>query len=98
MIADRPIDAPDRIPDGRLAYSVAECAALIGVSPRQIYTLAHKAGLPTIRLGGRRLVRRADLEKWLASQPMDRIGDGQDAADAPAVEANGEGVAEGARA
>ena len=92
-----PTNAPDR-PIHALCLSVAEAAAVIGVSPRQIYTLAHKAGLPTIRLGGRRLVRRADLEKWLASQPMDRIGDGQGAADAPAVEANGEGVAEGARA
>ena len=71
---DRPIDAPDQIPAGRICYSVAEAAALIGVSPRQIYTLAHKAGLPTIRLLGRRLIRRADLEAWLAAQPVDRPG------------------------
>jgi len=88
---DRPTTSP-------WCLSVAETAALIGVSPRQVYALAHKAGLPTIRLLGRRLIRRADLERWIASQPVDRIGDGQGAADAPAVEANGEGGAEGARA
>jgi len=50
------------------------------VSPRQIYTLAHKAGLPTIRLLGRRLIRRADLERWIAAQPVDRPGaDGPEA-------------------
>jgi len=70
---DRPT-APDRIPASRLCLSVAETAALIGVSPRQIYNLARDAGLPTIRLGGRRLIRRADLERWLAAQPVDRPG------------------------
>ena len=71
---DRPIDAPDQTPAGRLCLSVAEAADLIRVSPRQIYTLAHKAGLPTIRLLGRRLVRRADLERWIAAQPVDCPG------------------------
>lgn len=59
---------------GRLCLSVSEAAALIGVSPRQIYTLAHKAGLPTIRLGGRRLIRADDLRRWLEAQPVDRPG------------------------
>ena len=71
---DRPIDAPDGIPAGRLCYSVAECADAIRVSPRQVYTLAKDYGLPTILLGGRRLVRRADLERWIAAQPVDRPG------------------------
>ena len=92
---DRPINAPDRIQADRLCYSVA--AALIGVSPRLLYTLAHKAGVP-ILLGGRRLIRRVDLATWIAGQPVDRIGDGQGAADTPAVEANGDGGVEGARA
>lgn len=39
---DRPIDAPDRIPTGRLCYSVAEAADQIRVSPRQVYTLARR--------------------------------------------------------
>ncbi|HUX02554.1 MAG: helix-turn-helix domain-containing protein [Phycisphaerae bacterium] len=77
---DRPIDAPDRIPTGRLCYSVAEAADQIRVSPRQVYTLARDAGLPTVKIGGRRLVRRADLERWIAAQPVDRPGaDGPEA-------------------
>ncbi|HUX01854.1 MAG TPA: helix-turn-helix domain-containing protein [Phycisphaerae bacterium] len=96
MIADR--KTPDLPTTDRIALSVSEAADAIRVSSRQVYVLAEKHGLPTIKLGGRRLIRRADLEAWLAAQPVDRIGDGQDAANAPAVEANGEGVAEGARA
>lgn len=68
------VQATDRIPTGRLCYSVAEAADQIRVSPRQIYTLAREAGLPTIRLLGRRLIRRADLAAWIAAQPVDRLG------------------------
>ena len=63
----------DHTPDTRsvrhLALTVPEAAEAIGVSPRQIYNLARDHGLPTIKLGGRRLVRCADLEKWMAEQP-----------------------------
>ena len=80
---DRPIDAPDGIPAGRLCLTVAECAGAIRVSPRQIYNLARDAGLPTIRLGGRRLIRVDDLRRWVAAQPVDRPGaDGPEAAQA----------------
>ena len=77
---DRPIDAPDGIPAGRLCYSVAECAEALRVSSRNVYTLAKDFGLPTIKIGGRRLIRRADLEVWIAEQPVDRPGaDGPEA-------------------
>ena len=52
----------------RLALTVPEAAKAIGVSPRQIYNLARDYGLPTIKIGGRRLVRCADLDKWVAEQ------------------------------
>jgi excisionase family DNA binding protein len=76
MTPDRPTDTttPDLPPTGRLCLSVAEAADAIRVSPRQIYNLAREAGLPTIRLGGRRLIRRADLETWLSAQPVDHPG------------------------
>jgi len=80
---DRPINtgtAPDLPPTGRLCLTVAETADALRVSPRQIYNLARDAGLPTIRLGGRRLIRRADLEAWIAAQPVARPGaDGPEA-------------------
>jgi len=57
-----------------LAYSIRQCAAAIGVSERQIYVLAARDGLPTVKIGGRRLVRRADLERWISAMPVDRLG------------------------
>ncbi|MGB2754944.1 MAG: helix-turn-helix domain-containing protein [Phycisphaerae bacterium] len=52
-----------------LAYSIRQCAAALSVSERQVYILAERDGLPTIKVGGRRLVRVADLRAWLAAQP-----------------------------
>ena len=72
MTADR--QAPALPPINRLCLSVAEAAEALRVSSRQIYNLARDAGLPTIRLLGRRLIRRADLEAWIAAQPVDRPG------------------------
>ena len=54
----------------RLALTIPEAANAIGVSPRQIYNLARDAGLPTVKILGRRLVRCADLEAWMAEQPV----------------------------
>jgi excisionase family DNA binding protein len=61
-------------PTGRLCLTVAECADALRVSSRQVYTLAARFGLPTVKIGGRRLIRRADLERWVADQPVDRPG------------------------
>jgi len=61
--------APQTVNVEPLAYSIRQCAAAIGVSERQIYVLAERDGLPTIKIGGRRLVRVADLRAWLAAQP-----------------------------
>ena len=52
-----------------LAYSIPQAAAALSVSPRQVYILAERDGLPTIKIGGRRLIRVADLKNWLAAQP-----------------------------
>jgi len=55
----------------RLLLNVAEVAEALGVSRRQVYNLAATAGLPTVKLGGRRLVRVSDLHEWVAAQPVD---------------------------
>jgi len=52
-----------------LALSIRQCAAALSVSERQVYILAKRDGLPTAKIGGRRLVRVADLRTWLAAQP-----------------------------
>jgi len=58
-------------PVPRLALSMDEAAEAVGVSRRGLYNLAERDGLRTIKLGGRRMVRVADLEAWLAAQPAD---------------------------
>lgn len=63
-------ETPDLPPTDRLCLTVAEAADALRVSPRQVYNLAHKAGLPTLKLGGRRLVRVADLTAWIEKQPV----------------------------
>ncbi|HOI56333.1 MAG TPA: helix-turn-helix domain-containing protein [Phycisphaerae bacterium] len=54
----------------KLCLSVDDVGEVLGISRRGVYVLAERSGLPTIKLGGRRLIRRADLERWLASQPV----------------------------
>jgi len=60
---------PELPPLEPLAYSIRQCAAALSVSERQIYVLAERDGLPTVKIGGRRLIRVADLRAWLAAQP-----------------------------
>jgi len=52
-----------------LAYSIPQAAVALSASERQVYVLAARHGLPTVKIGGRRLVRVADLKEWLAAQP-----------------------------
>lgn len=52
-----------------LAYSIRQAAAALSVSERQIYVLAERDGLPTVKVGGRRLVPVADLRAWFAAKP-----------------------------
>ena len=58
------------VPVEPLAYSIPQAAAALSVSERQIYILAERDGLPTVKVGGRRLVRVADLKQWLAAKPI----------------------------
>jgi len=78
MTKSLPAEAPPASAVPRLLLTVAETAEAIGVSRRQIYNLAGSAGLPTVKLGGRRLVRVTDLREWVAAQPVDAVGQGVD--------------------
>jgi len=50
----------------RLAVSVTEAAALLGVSRPTIYALLERdGGLPSLRVGRRRLIPMAALERWI---------------------------------
>ena len=48
--------------------SVAEAAAVVGISTRYMYDLVKTKGFPTIQIGRRLLVSAKGLEQWLDEQ------------------------------
>jgi excisionase family DNA binding protein len=53
--------------DGRLAYSVAEAAAALGVSRATVYDELRAGRLASIKLGRRRIITRQHIDDFLAS-------------------------------
>jgi excisionase family DNA binding protein len=53
----------------RAAFSLAEVAGLTGLSISGLYLLINRGELRSVRVGGRRLVRREALEGLLNSFP-----------------------------
>lgn len=51
----------------KLAVSVNEGAAMIGVSRTTLFRAMRLGELPRVRLRGRTLVRPADLRRWIDS-------------------------------
>lgn len=51
----------------RLAYSLAECEALTGLSRSTLYRLQARGELKTVKIGGSRLVPAKDLERLCAA-------------------------------
>ena len=52
----------------RAAYSLAEVAGLTGLSISGLYVLISRGQLQSVRVGGRRLVRREDLDAFLSGR------------------------------
>lgn len=52
----------------RLALSVSEAAALLGVSRPTVYELLNRDDFPSFRIGSRRVISRAGLERWVEQQ------------------------------
>ena len=52
----------------RLAFSISEAAGLLGVGRTLAYAMARAGDLPTVRLGRRVVVPRAQLERLLAGE------------------------------
>ena len=50
---------------GKLAYSINEAAAMLSLSPLTVKRLAYKGELKTSKIGSRRVVHAADLERFL---------------------------------
>jgi excisionase family DNA binding protein len=53
--------------DPPLAFTVKECERATGLSHTTVYTEIREGRLPSIFVGGRRLVLRKDLEAYLES-------------------------------
>ncbi len=51
----------------RLAYGIAEAAAMLGIGRSTIYELVRSGQLATFKIGQRRLVTRVDLERFIDS-------------------------------
>lgn len=51
--------------DAALAYSVEEAARIIGIGRTLAWDRVRSGDLPAIRIAGRVLIRRRQLEEWL---------------------------------
>ncbi|RUS47672.1 helix-turn-helix domain-containing protein [Cohnella sp. AR92] len=52
----------------KLTISVSEVAEMVGVSTGTIYTMARENQLPHVRVRGRILFYRDNIEKWLRGE------------------------------
>jgi excisionase family DNA binding protein len=52
----------------RVALSIAEAAAALGVSKPTVYTLIKRPGFPVFRVGGRQLISSDGLRDWVQRQ------------------------------
>lgn len=52
----------------KLALSVGEAAALLGVSKPTVYELIHRADFPSFQIGRRTLISRVRLAEWVEAQ------------------------------
>ena len=52
----------------KLGLSVTEAAALLGVSRPTVYELINRDDFPSFRIGTRRVISRAGLERWVEAQ------------------------------
>ena len=50
-----------------LVVSVPEAARLMGISRGMLYVMMRDGTVPTVRIGRRRLLARADIERFIAA-------------------------------
>lgn len=58
----------------RIAYSVVEAARIAGIGRTGLYQLINHGSVPVVKIGKRTLVRRSDLEAFIAALPTTRPG------------------------
>lgn len=55
--------------ESKLAYSISETAALLGLSRPSVYNLIHaEGGIPVFKVGSRTLISASGLERWIEAQ------------------------------
>lgn len=52
----------------KLALSITEAAAVLGISRPTVYELIHSEDFPAFRVGRRTLISRSGLERWIDAQ------------------------------
>jgi excisionase family DNA binding protein len=62
---------PSPAPRPRLAYSLAETSKRLGLSKATLYRLIARGELKAVRVGSRRLVEAAEIERLLARGRQD---------------------------
>lgn len=55
----------------RVAYTIQETAAALGVSTDLVYDLCARGELKAIRAGRRKLIRADSLDLWIRNQTLD---------------------------
>ncbi|MBN2024393.1 MAG: helix-turn-helix domain-containing protein [Pirellulales bacterium] len=68
----RNTDLPDGVP--RLALSPREAAAALGIGSKLLWSKTKAGEIPHVKIGGRIIYGVADLEAWIASQSVPRVG------------------------
>lgn len=56
---------PQQVEASPIAVSIPRAAAMVDVCSKTIYRAIRRGELPSVRLGGRRLIRPADLTAWI---------------------------------
>ena len=57
----------------RLAYSLTETAAVLGVSRPIVYALIKQPGFPVFQIGGRKLVSVDGLREWVIKEARNGV-------------------------
>ena len=62
----------------KLAISVSEAAAMLGVSRPTVYELIHRSDFPSFHIGRRTLISRERLAEWVKNQSGSTMWGGLD--------------------
>ena len=57
----------------QITYNAVDLSELLGISVSCAYDLFHREDFPTLKIGRRLLVTKANFENWLANQSKPMI-------------------------